>query len=146
MYQFFPVVYFGILAHPDWKFFGMRRTDYQQRIIDKRQRRRAELVIHFMLRTEEFSWNEFPIKHIGAMPIAPLVRRKQIIFSLEISDYRISCCSVFSLGYKIRNRAIAVIYIYRIAICFLLRKTFSKGKQQSSYRNGFECILQVSFF
>lgn len=73
-----------------------------------------------MLRTQEFARDEFPVDHVFAVPITPLIRREKVIFAFEERNHRIGGCAVFALGDEIWNRAIPVIDVDWVAIGFLL--------------------------
>ena len=61
-----------------------------------------------------------PVKQVFAVPIAPLVGGKKVIFAFEKGNPRIGGSAVLALGYKIGNRTIAIINVDGIAIGLLL--------------------------
>ena len=71
-----PFISGWIGAHPDGEILFISRAHDQDGISDDAYRRSAEFVIDFVPGLEKKSGMKFPIRHVGARPIAPLIGRE----------------------------------------------------------------------
>ena len=136
--QRFPFVGSGIGTHPNGKFTRVSRPENQHRVADDAHRRGAQFVIHPGIPgAQEFARMEFPVEHVAARPVTPLVGTEKVIFALVVDNHRIGGGPVPSPCTEVGDGRIAIVDVDGVAIgllfCFLRFGLICKKQGQEEY-------------